>query len=123
MTGSTWLDLLRTAIGVHNLTDRDVSIDEMRGLLVLAEKEAAQKGKDLLREVWAGQSRIHAETADEYAERSHEVAPDLADAYSALSEAHRQLSDALRLKAGKQIDADFDFNSAPHPSAHYERGE
>jgi hypothetical protein len=21
------------------------------------------------------------------------------------------------------IDADFDFNSAPHPSAHYERGE
>lgn len=24
---------------------------------------------------------------------------------------------------GIELDADFDFNSAPHPSAHYERGE
>jgi len=31
--------------------------------------------------------------------------------------------DAVYWEIGIEIDADFDFASTPHPSAHYERGE
>lgn len=99
MTGSTWLNLLHEVMEAQGLLDAEVTIDNMRGLLAWAESEATRKGRDPLKEVWARQSEIHAETADDYAERSHEVMADLSDSYSAVSEAHRHLSEVLRVKA------------------------
>lgn len=46
------------------------------------------------------QSAWHAEQADAYAVRSHEVEGELSDAYSSLSEAHHQVSAAFAKKAG-----------------------
>jgi len=47
------------------------------------------------------QAGWHAIQADAFAERSHEVSADLGDAYSSLAEAHREVSEALKRKAGK----------------------
>lgn len=43
----------------------------------------------------------------------------LLEAEQKFKEAHPS---AIYWEIGIEIDADFDFNSAPHPSAHYERG-
>lgn len=52
------------------------------------------------KELWEREARNHAELADEYAELSHDYEGDLADEYSAASEAHAGLSKAFAKKAG-----------------------
>ena len=45
-------------------------------------------------------AEYHQNAADEYAERSHEVDPRLADDYSSVSEAHGSLAATMREIAG-----------------------
>lgn len=56
---------------------------------------------------WKRLAIWHAETADQYAERSHEVEQgEISDGYSAASEAHNQLSRAFAKKAGIDLGRD-----------------